>query len=459
MTPTWGRRARGPFTVLLALAVTPLLTTGSAPTATVAQDLPGTASEAAPAAVIDPFEESLTFRTTSQAALGALPRPSRAVAAGGAGAREGGAISPKGRLWTVSALSDHGLPTAAKQAYQRAAAAMARTDPSCGLTWTLLAGIGRVESDHGRYDGARLGADGVSRPKIIGLQLNGRGPVAAIRDTDDGRLDGDRVWDRAVGPMQFIPGTWESAARDGDGDGRKNPHDLDDAAAAAAAYLCSGYGNLQYGPSQAAAIYRYNQDDYYVALVQAFETGYRTGVFVMPPPPPTEEELAEERRRRRAARLAKLREERRERRLAAAAEKKAQSSTEPEVTTAPKPSQSPTSSPKPAPKPAPKPSPKPSPTPSPTPSETAEPEPEPYEKSGKLATCDGGYCLAGALLDLGPLGNADGGAAGDFDVDGTAETNGQELDGLLAADTVTMVVVKLDSGRLGIFSINGTSVT
>ena len=189
--------------------------------------------------------------------------------------------------------------------------------------------------------------------------------------------------------------------------------------------------------------------------MQAFETGYRTGVFVMPPPPPTEEELAEERRRRRAARLAKLREERRERRLAAAAEKKAQSSTEPEVTTAPKPSQSPTSSPKPAPKP----SPKPSPTPSPTPSETAEPEPEPYEKSGKLATCDGGYCLAGALLDLGPLGNADGGAAGDFDVDGTAETNGQELDGLLAADTVTMVVVKLDSGRLGIFSINGTSVT
>jgi membrane-bound lytic murein transglycosylase B len=194
--------------------------------------------------------------------------------------------SPKGtRVWTVSALTAYDLPLAAKGAYVRAAALTARNDPGCGLSWTMLAGIGRVESDHGRYAGAVLGADGVSSPLIIGTQLNGVGPVAAIRDTDGGRLDGDRVWDRAVGPMQFIPATWANFAADGDGDGIVSPHDLDDAAAAAAAYLCSGAGSLTDPAALDAAIYRYNHDDYYVALVRAFEAGYRTGDFTLPTEP------------------------------------------------------------------------------------------------------------------------------------------------------------------------------
>ena len=113
-----------------------------------------------------------------------------------------------------------------------------REDPGCGLPWTLLAAIGRVESDHGRYGGSVLGFDARPQPAIVGIALNGQGPVRAIGDTDDGRWDGDPVWDRAVGPMQFIPGTWATSGRDGDGDGLADPHDLDDAALAAAAYLC-----------------------------------------------------------------------------------------------------------------------------------------------------------------------------------------------------------------------------
>ena len=38
-----------------------------------------------------------------------------------------------------------------------------------------------------------------------------------------GRLDGDDTWDRAVGPMQFIPSTWAWSGRDGDGDGVAQP--------------------------------------------------------------------------------------------------------------------------------------------------------------------------------------------------------------------------------------------
>jgi len=182
---------------------------------------------------------------------------------------------PKGtRVWTASAMSDNNVPAAADRAYRSAARTMAGVDPYCQLPWTLLAGVGRVESDHGRYGGSTLAINGVSHPLIIGVQLDGKGPVAAIRDTDNGKLDKDKVWDRAVGPMQFIPSTWVGAARDGDGDGIESPNDLDDAALAAATYLCSGSGSVLGDIAMSAAIYRYNQDDYYVALVKAFERGY-----------------------------------------------------------------------------------------------------------------------------------------------------------------------------------------
>ena len=188
-------------------------------------------------------------------------------------------------MWTASSLAEHDLPSAALRAYKRAASSIDTTDPGCHLPWTLLAGIGRVESDHGRYGGSVLGNDGVPRPAIVGVALNGKGPVAAISDTDHGSFDGDTVWDRAVGPMQFIPSTWlGGAGRDGDGDGVESPNDIDDAALAAAAYLCGSGGDLSGTAAEDAAVFRYNPSDYYVALVTAFARGYRTGVFVIPSP-------------------------------------------------------------------------------------------------------------------------------------------------------------------------------
>jgi hypothetical protein len=190
--------------------------------------------------------------------------------------------SPKGtRTVSESARGVHDIPEAAVQAYQRAAAVLAEVSPACQLPWTLLAGIGRVESDHGRYAGAVLGNDGVSNPLIIGVPLNGVGPVAAIRDTDQGKFDGDTVWDRAVGPMQFIPSTWDAAGVDGDGDGVRTPNDIDDAALAAGVYLCAGAADLQSPDRMSAAIHRYNNSDSYTALVMAYEQSYRTGDFTV----------------------------------------------------------------------------------------------------------------------------------------------------------------------------------
>lgn len=197
-------------------------------------------------------------------------------------------LSPKGtQLWRISSTSGHDLPVAARRAYEKAAGTMKRIRPGCGIRWWLLAGIGRVESDHGRYGGSRLGNDGVSRPQIRGIALNGVGPVAAIHDSDNGRLDGDRVWDRAVGPMQFIPTTWAGFASDGDADGVATPNDIDDAALGAAKYLC-GSASLRSESGMRSAVYRYNHSDYYVDLVMAFARGYETGVFNLPEPPVVE---------------------------------------------------------------------------------------------------------------------------------------------------------------------------
>jgi membrane-bound lytic murein transglycosylase B len=179
----------------------------------------------------------------------------------------------------VASSSTNGIPAAALAAYQRAEQVINSADASCNLTWQLIAAIGRVESDHGRYGGNVLGDDGKSRPGIYGIALDGSNGTAEIRDTDGGRYDNDQVWDRAVGPMQFIPQTWEIVGVDGDGDGKRDPQDIDDAALATAVYLCSGDEDLSTYGGQKAAVYRYNHSREYVDLVISIMNAYLEGDF------------------------------------------------------------------------------------------------------------------------------------------------------------------------------------
>jgi membrane-bound lytic murein transglycosylase B len=179
----------------------------------------------------------------------------------------------------VASSSANGIPAAALAAYQRAEQVINSADASCSLSWQLIAAIGRVESDHGRYGGNVLGDDGKSRPGIYGIALDGSNGTAEIRDTDGGRYDNDQVWDRAVGPMQFIPQTWEIVGVDGDGDGKRDPQDIDDAALATAVYLCSGDEDLSTYGGQKAAVYRYNHSREYVDLVISIMNAYLEGDF------------------------------------------------------------------------------------------------------------------------------------------------------------------------------------
>lgn len=184
---------------------------------------------------------------------------------------------------TVSTLSTNGIPSAALYAYKRSETLLGKADESCHLPWNLVAAIGRVESNHGRTNGNSLNSDGVATPGIYGVPLDGKDGRAKITDTDAGSLDKDTVYDRAVGPMQFIPGTWAAVGVDSDNDDAKNPQDIDDAATATGIYLCAGEGDLSDPADAAAAVKRYNNSDAYVDLVLKISAAYAKGDFTQSP--------------------------------------------------------------------------------------------------------------------------------------------------------------------------------
>ena len=238
------------------------------------------------------------------------------------------------------------LPLVALNAYVIAARTLNDEVPECGITWSMLAGIGRIESFHGHFEPSTLDINGQTTADIFGPALDGRilegaefltdgaiapeatgrteeqtiapstadtgaappealastegvgaaataettaatnptGPAAApvpvikrlalIEDTDDGRLDDDTIYDRAVGPMQFIPQTWRRYNADGNADGESDPQNIYDAALASARYLCAATPTMRTLEGQQLAYFAYNHDLEYTENVLAASERY-----------------------------------------------------------------------------------------------------------------------------------------------------------------------------------------
>ncbi|MDN6706946.1 hypothetical protein [Corynebacterium glyciniphilum] len=137
--------------------------------------------------------------------------------------------------------------------------------PSCNIAWNTLAGIGFIESHHGTYG---AGEDG---GRIIGPRLDGSGEFMEIPDTDNGELDGDPEYDRAVGPMQFLPESWGIYGAGGD------PHDIGDAAAAAGRLLCGHDRDLDTADGWSRALFSYNRSEEYMISVRDAAANYALG--------------------------------------------------------------------------------------------------------------------------------------------------------------------------------------
>jgi transglycosylase-like protein with SLT domain len=169
-----------------------------------------------------------------------------------------------------------GIPVMVLRAYHLAADRLDLEQPACKLPWWLLAGIGHTESGHA--ESGRLLPDGTTRGRILGPVLNGGiAGDAVITDTDHGFYDGDTRYDRAVGPMQFIPSTWVIWSADGNGDGKRDPNNIYDSTLAAARYLCADGRNLSTAAGIDAAVLSYNHSLPYLETVLAWGTAYRDG--------------------------------------------------------------------------------------------------------------------------------------------------------------------------------------
>lgn len=230
------------------------------------------------------------------AAVAGLPLLAGCVSSGGSGSQEAQVDAPRHqvadtaddrspgsvpvaglayRAWVREAASQSGIPSRAVAAYAGASIRLADTRPECGIGWNALAGIGSVESGHGSHAGARVHADGTVDPPVTGVPLDGRDGVMEVPDTDGGDIDGDEEWDRAVGPMQFIPETWQQHGQDGNLDGQADPHHVDDAALAAGTYMCAVGGDLTADDGWDEGIGTYNQSVSYGRQVSEHADEYR----------------------------------------------------------------------------------------------------------------------------------------------------------------------------------------
>jgi cell wall-associated NlpC family hydrolase len=182
--------------------------------------------------------------------------------------------SPENTMKPVVAVS--GIPKRMLEAYQLAQAKIGDAVRGCrGMTWAVVAGIAKVESNHA--SGRGIAEDGTLKKPIYGPRLTGSGVggnTSFFADTDGGKYDGDSTTERAVGPFQFMPATWAAHGQDANGDGRKDPQNAGDAALGAAAYLCGNGRNLADPGQLHDAVYSYNQSEAYVADVTGWITRY-----------------------------------------------------------------------------------------------------------------------------------------------------------------------------------------
>ncbi|MEU6511012.1 bifunctional lytic transglycosylase/C40 family peptidase [Streptomyces sp. NPDC046942] len=174
------------------------------------------------------------------------------------GAQDGGGIAQGG--------SAADIPPRMLTAYNNAVQQVGKYVPKCqGMRWPILAGIAKVESNHAI--GHSITGNGDITPHILGPVLDGSGVGGNTTVYPQGN-------NRALGPFQFLPSTWASYGKDGNGDRVADPDNADDAALTAAVYLCGNGRDLTQRSQLEAAILQYNHSSEYLSNVLSWIDQY-----------------------------------------------------------------------------------------------------------------------------------------------------------------------------------------
>ncbi|MET7872465.1 lytic transglycosylase domain-containing protein [Streptomyces cyaneofuscatus] len=259
------RLRKGATTTAVAAAAVAALAASQAPAAPLAEGSTGGDQQTAGGETGGPEDGAATGNSPYYTDLPPLVTPDRP--------------GSSSNLPAATGSAEAGIPASVLAAYKQAEQTVGTTAPACRLPWQLLAAIGKVESGQAR--GGQVDANGTTPTPILGPALNGEG-FALIKDTDGGAYDGDAVHDRAVGPMQFIPSTWATWGQDANGDGRKDPNNIYDAALAAGRYLCAGGRNLAVAADLDRAVLSYNQSTEYLRTVRSWFAYYQRGTHEVP---------------------------------------------------------------------------------------------------------------------------------------------------------------------------------
>ncbi|KAA9158944.1 NlpC/P60 family protein [Amycolatopsis acidicola] len=143
--------------------------------------------------------------------------------------------------WAAGLSGALDIPERALVGYANGELTLRKEQPNCNLSWVTLAGIGKASSDHGRYGGGSLNADGVTTKTLGAVPLQGAAGEAAS--------------EQRSGPMQLTQQEWKKAK------GTGSIQDIDDASVAAGRALCASGVNLQSGQSWWNAIDGYRDSD------------------------------------------------------------------------------------------------------------------------------------------------------------------------------------------------------
>lgn len=442
----------------------------------------------APEALASSASLGTASQETPDATRSAIERSTTTVATRAAYA------SPAVSSLPATATTSADLPVAALNAYERAEQVIGSVRPGCHLSWPVLAAVGQVESDHGRSSGGDLDIDGTTSRVVRGAVLDGSGSTAKVADTDGGQLDGVTRWDRAVGPMQFLPSTWIAVRVDGDDDGVRSADDIDDASLAAAVFLCAWGDDLSSPSGATKALGHFSSTPGFAPAVLSLARTYQAGSYLsltwssvaiptwstsvtpaaVPAVAPLAQDAGSETRKPVAASAPVAASQQPSTSAGSTAtagpEKTSSASPSATPTQAPTgtpsgppsgtPSQAPSATPATTPTSSPSTDPSPSESPAGEPSGTATPSPDPTPSgggtgsagsatvAGTLQACgDGEFCIGDRTLDLGDL---DTPAAADFDGDGTVGSKRAELTGLVG----NVVTVTLDGAHGAVLTLD-----